>query len=240
MVMTKARHKILEALEKQVGFKFKDLSFLSQALTHSSYVYESNKKAEASNERLEFLGDVILSLIVSEYIYNQYPEYTEGSLAKMRATVVARVVLAKRGKLIDLGKYLLLGKGEEATGGRERESILADTFEALIGAMYLDQGLTKVRKFVLGQLKEEIGLVEKNRHVRDSKTLLQEFTQNEFKALPKYEIIKMRGPDHKQVFEMKVLIKRDVYGIGEGKSKKEAEQNAAREALKNLKKKSKK
>lgn len=234
--MTKSRQKILEGLENEIGFNFKSLPLLNHALTHSSYVYESNRKGVISNERLEFLGDVVLSLVVSEYIYDQYPQYSEGLLAKMRATVVSRLVLAKRGRLINLGRYLLLGKGEEVTGGRERESILADTFEALIGAMYLDQDLAKVRKFILGQLKEEIILFEENRHIRDSKTMLQEFTQNEFKILPRYELIRMSGPDHRQVFEVKVSIGQDVYGIGEGKSKKQAEQNAAKEALKNLKK----
>lgn len=235
-MITKAREKKLHALEKEIGFEFKNLEFLNQALTHSSHVYELNKEGGISNERLEFLGDAVLSLIVSEHIHNQYPEYTEGALAKMRAAVVSRPVLAKHSRIINLGNYLLLGKGEEATGGRERESILADTFEAAIGAMYLDQGLRKVGRFVLDQLREEIILVEKNRHIRDTKTLLQEFTQDEFKTLPKYEVVKVSGPDHKQVFRVAVSIKGKVYGNGKGGSKKEAEQSAAKEALKRLKK----
>jgi len=233
-MLTKAREKKLKTLEEKLGFEFNNLEFLEQALTHSSYVYESGKKEIVSNERLEFLGDVILSLAISEYIYNQYPEYTEGTMAKMRATVVSKPILAKHGRAINLGKYLLLGKGEETTGGQERESILADAFEAVIGAMYLDQGLEKTRQFVLNQLREEIVLVEKERHIPDSKTLLQEFTQNEFKALPKYEVVQVSGPDHHQLFEVKVLVNGEIWGIGAGRSKKQAEQAAAREALMNL------
>jgi ribonuclease-3 len=233
-MMTKARLQRLHKLELELGIKFNEIALLNQSLTHSSYVYESNKKGYLSNERLEFLGDVVLALIVSHYIYQKYPNYLEGSLAKMRATVVSRPVLAKCSRSLNLGKYLLLGKGEESTGGRERESILADTFEALIGAIYLDKGFEDAKRFVVENLAEEILLVEKNRHIRDNKTLLQEFTQERFKRLPRYEVIRITGPDHCQRFEVKVLVGDKIYGVGEGPNKKRAEQEAAKKALEKI------
>lgn len=232
--MTKDRIKILQRLQSELGIEFNELTLLDQSLTHSSYIYESNKKGHLSNERLEFLGDVVLSLVVSHYIYNRYPEYLEGGLAKMRAAIVSRPVLAKLGRSLNLGRYLLLGKGEESSGGRERESILANTFEALIGAIYIDKGFREAERFILENLEDEILLIEKRIHIHDNKTLLQELTQERFKALPNYEIVRVSGPDHQQVFEVRVLIDGKVYGNGKGPNKRRAEQEAAKKALEKI------
>ncbi|MDI6704206.1 MAG: ribonuclease III [bacterium] len=233
--MDKERIGVLRSFEESIGVKFNNLKLLNQALTHSSYVYEKNKGRATQNERLEFLGDVVLSLIVSEYIYNYYPDYMEGELAKIRAVVVSRPILARIAKSVGVGEFLLLGKGEELTGGRKRHSILADTFEAIVGAIYLDSGLLQARKFVLSLLEEEIGLASRNESVKDYKTILQEFTQDRYKMLPTYEVIRVLGPDHKRRYEVNVIVKGEVFGKGSGRSKKEAEQNAAYRALNKLK-----
>lgn len=231
--MNEDRIQQLEELQAALGLEFKNLDLLNQSLTHTSYAYESNGRSSNifQNERMEFLGDVVLGLIVSDYIYQKYPDYMEGDLAKIRAKVVSRPILAKRAKYLELGKYLLLGKGEEMTGGRNRHSILADTIEALIGAIYLDSGLEISRCFVLAQLEEEIEKITENVHVQDYKTDFQEFTQKRFKTLPFYKVINREGPDHDRIFEIAVMVKGQTYGIGKGGSKKEAEQRAAFFAL---------
>jgi ribonuclease-3 len=237
--MNKARLKQLEEFERIIDVKFHDKKLLNQSLTHSSYAYESDK-ASIQNERLEFLGDVVLSLAVSEYIYHKYPDYPEGELAKTRAMVVSRSMLAQRAKLLSLGDYLLLGKGEEQTGGRERNSILADTFEALVGAMYLDRGFEVSREFILKQLAGEIEMISKHDYIQDYKTQLQEYTQRRFKCLPVYKLVRVRGPDHQQYFEVTVSVKGNILAAGEGTNKKEAEQNAAYHALQIIRKEQKK
>ncbi|MDI6794664.1 MAG: ribonuclease III [bacterium] len=228
------RREELRGLETTIGFEFKDIELLNQALTHRSYVYESEEDDVSQNERMEFLGDVVLSLSVSEYIYHTYPDYVEGELAKIRAVVVSKHILAQRARAINLGQYLLLGKGEEMTGGRDRDSIMVDAFEAVIGALFLDQGMEPANVFVLNQLKEEIEVVNRDEGMRDYKTILQEYSQNRFKALPHYEVVVVKGPDHRQTFEMSVSLKGELWGKGKGKSKKEAEQRAAYEAIRKL------
>jgi ribonuclease-3 len=236
--MKESRRQQLIELQNALGIKFNDLRILNQSLTHTSYAYElEGNNGLFQNERLEFLGDVVLGLIVSEYIYHKYPDYMEGDLAKIRAKVVSRPILTKRAKLLNLGKYLLLGKGEEMTGGRSRHSILADTFEALIGAIYLDSGLEKSRDFILSQLKEDIEKITYNVQVQDYKTDFQEFTQKKFRTLPFYKVINKEGPDHNRTFEIAVMVKGKVWGIGKGGSKKEAEQRAAFYALQKVKRK---
>lgn len=230
--MDESRIQQLKELQSIIGVAFNDLDMLNQSLTHTSYAYELNGNNNISqNERLEFLGDVVLSLIVSEYIYQKYPHYMEGDLAKIRAKVVSSPILAKLAKHLNLGHYLLLGKGEEMTGGRTRHSILADTFEAIIGAIYLDLGLETSRSFILTQITEEIEKITSNVYVQDYKTDLQEFTQKKFKLLPIYKVIKREGPEHKRIFEIAVVIKGKIWGVGRGGSKKEAEQKAAFYAL---------
>lgn len=234
--MDKKRIEALGSFEESIGVRFNNITLLSQALTHSSYVYEKEKRGITQNERLEFLGDVVLSLVVSEYIYNYYPQHLEGDLAKIRAVVVSRKVLARIAKSVGVGELLLLGKGEELTGGRKRNSILANTFEAIVGAIYLDAGLSVAGRFILSLLKEEIELANRNESIRDYKTFLQEFTQERYKMLPTYEVTRALGPDHRKSFEVNCIVKGDVFGKGRGKSKKEAEQDAAYNALKKLKK----
>jgi len=230
--MDELRIQQLKELQAALGVEFNDMKMLNQSLTHSSYAYELNgNNGVSQNERLEFLGDVVLSLIVSEYIYKKYPHYMEGDLAKIRAKVVSRPILAKISKYLNLGNYLLLGKGEEMTNGRTRHSILADTFEAVIGAIYLDLGLEISRSFILKQIEEEIEKITDNVHVQDYKTDFQEFTQRKFKLLPVYKIIKKEGPEHRRTFEIAVMVKGKIWGIGRGGSKKQAQQKAAFFAL---------
>lgn len=236
MINDETRKQQLRELQDILGINFNDIRILDQSLTHTSYAYEVNGNNGAfQNERLEFLGDVVLNLVVSEYIYKKYPDYKEGQLAKMRSKIVSKPILAKHAKYLGLGEYLLLGKGEEMTGGRNRHSILADTFEAIIGAIYLDSGLETSRYFVLKQLEEDIEKITHNAQVQDYKTDFQEFTQKNFKILPFYKVIKKEGPDHNKTFEIAVTVKGKVWGIGKGKSKKEAEQQAAFFALQKIK-----
>jgi len=236
MKIDKERGAKLEEFCQAINVRFEDRYLLNLSLTHSSYAYETGRKMSEGNERLEFLGDVALSLAVSEYLFNLYPDRAEGELAKIRATIVSKPALSKRARIINLGDYILLGKGEEVTGGRERDSILADAFEAVIGAIYLDSGLKGASQFVLSQLKEEIELIEHGEHNKDYKTDLQETTQNMFKTLPDYEVSKIEGPDHDRTFEVKTLIQGKFYGAGSGKSKKEAQQKAAKKTLEKLRK----
>lgn len=237
MVIDKEREKKLKDLERKIKYNFKNKDILNLSLTHSSYAYEKDNKSNAQNERLEFLGDAVLNLIVSDYIYYRYPEKPEGELAKIRAFLVNKTVLAKIAKKLDIGHYLLLGKGEELTGGRKRNSILANAVEAIIGAIYLDKGIKEVRKFIICQLEKDMELLERDgKYNIDSKTLLQEITQEKFKVLPEYRVVRIKGPDHKRLYEIDVLIKDKVSGFGTGRSKKEAEQRAALMAIEKLEK----
>ncbi|HHV27205.1 ribonuclease III [Anaerosalibacter bizertensis] len=219
-------------LQNELNFIFKDITLLNGALTHSSYANEHRKTNMIHNERLEFLGDSVLNLAVSDYIYKKYPYYPEGNLTKIRATVVCESALALIAKKIKLGDYLLLGKGEEATGGRNRDSILADALEALIGAMYLDKGFRDVQRFVIRLLEKEIIEASKKGELFiDYKTKLQETLQRNRKASIEYKIVKEEGPDHDKKFHILALIDKEEFGRGYGRSKKEAEQRAAKEVL---------
>lgn len=236
--MDEIRIQQLKELQSIISVEFNDIAILNQALTHTSYAYELNgTNGQCHNERLEFLGDAVLGLIVSEYIYKKYPNYMEGDLAKIRAKVVSAPILAKLSKHLDIGKYLLLGKGEEATGGRTRYSILSDTYEAIIGAIYLDSGLESARFFILRQFEEEIEKISSNVRVQDYKTDFQEYIQKKFKILPHYKVINRQGPDHNRIFEIAVLVKGERWGLGKGRSKKEAEQKAAFSALQQVEEK---
>lgn len=226
------REKAMCQLQNELNFIFKDITLLNGALTHSSYANEHRKTNMIHNERLEFLGDSVLNLAVSDYIYKKYPYYPEGNLTKIRATVVCESALALIAKKIKLGDYLLLGKGEEATGGRNRDSILADALEALIGAMYLDKGFRDVQRFVIRLLEKEIIEASKKGELFiDYKTKLQETLQRNRKASIEYKIVKEEGPDHDKKFHILALIDKEELGRGYGRSKKEAEQRAAKEVL---------
>jgi len=222
----------MNGLEKKIGYCFQDKNLLKTALTHSSFANEHKGSGMENNERLEFLGDSVLSLAVSEFMYKNYKRYPEGTLTKMRASTVCEQALYKDAKEIDLGAYLYLGKGEEATNGRERMSILADAFEALIGAVYLDGGFEKTKEIIMPLLKDTIVAAEKGKAFKDCKTILQEIVQKNKEEVLEYVLVSESGPDHNKSFQVEVHLNSNVIGSGAGKSKKEAEQNAAQEALK--------
>ena len=212
------------------------IDLMKTALTHPSFTFENPGSALEHNQRLEFLGDAVLDFIVGEYLYLTHPDKPEGELTKMRAAVVNETTLARQAKTIDLGKVLYLGKGEQYSGGRERPSILADALEAVIGAIYLQYGFEEVRKFILGMLVPEIKKLAEGNY-GDFKTMLQERAQKEEYDVT-YRILNETGPDHDKVFTAGVYIKGEVKGTGTGKTKKEAEQHAARLALQKWEEKS--
>lgn len=212
---------------------FNDWELLEMALTHKSYAIERGHPMNHS-QRLEFLGDTVLSMVVSEYLYKRYPKYDEGELSKIRAIIVSEDIISEKAREIGLGKYIRLGKGEEHMGGRQRASILADTMEALIGAIYLDKGLDIVKSFVIKLLADEIDKISKEEYERDYKTSLQELTQKRFRTIPVYETLGQYGPDHNKTFEVVVKIKGIVVGRGIGGNKRRAEQAAAKEALEKI------
>ena len=208
---------------------------LDEALTHKSYTHERKMTAGYNNEKLEFLGDSVLGLIISQHVFETYPGVTEGGLSKVKSVIVSAQVLSEKAKELGLGEYLLLGKGEEKSGGRERPSLLADALEAVIGAVYLVGGLPAARKLVLGFLSEDVDHVFSGRIEKDYKTLLQEHFQKTQKLAPRYEIVREWGPDHNRNFESACVVQGKTLAKGIGKSKKEAEQVAAQEAIQKLK-----
>ena len=220
-------------LESKIKYTFKDKTLLIKALSHSSFSNElksKNIKAEC-NERLEFFGDSILSLTVSEYLYTNHPDLPEGALSKVRAGTVCEKALAKFARDISLGDYLFLGHGEEITNGRERPSILADAFEAILAAMYIDGGIEPVKTFLLPYAISEIEQILIRGNTKDYKTMLQQFVQQEQSDVLVYRLVNEYGPAHERVFETEALLNNNVIGKGVGKSKRESEQNAAKEAL---------
>jgi len=218
----------LDILEKNISYKFKEKSFVNEALTHSSYANE--KKNVQCNERMEFLGDAVLSIIVADYLFSKYQNKSEGDLSKIRASLVCEKALSGYAKEISLGDFLFLGRGEKNSGGRERASILADAFEAVIAAIYLDSGMDEARDFVLPFIMREL---EKPVHApfKDYKTVLQEIVQQNSGERLEYVLVEENGPDHNKHFVYEVHLNSNVIGRGGGRSKKEAEQQAAREAL---------
>ncbi len=221
-----------EQLEKTIGYKFKNESLLTLALTHSSYAHEHHLGDTSENERLEYLGDAVLELLSSDFLYHHYPDYREGELTRIRAALVCEDSLGEIAVGIDLGDYIYMTRGEEKTGGRERKSLLSDAFEALIGAVYLDGGFDVASKFV-----ERFVLVNtKDRALyHDAKSLLQEETQGRGMGRASYEIIDQSGPDHAKVFTVAVYVNGEMMGTGTGNTKKDAEKKASYEALLKLK-----
>lgn len=221
--------------EKYLGVTFKDKNLLKTALTHRSFSLISGERIAQVNERLEFLGDVVLNFIITDFIFNQFPQFPEGDLAKLRANLVNTNVLADIGSGMSLGECILLGRGTELTGGRERTSIIADCFEAIIGAIYIDQGIEFIRCFIIDKFESIILASAENSALADFKTSLQELTAQKFGLLPEYKVVDEEGPVHEKIFYVEVLIDGRVRGKGKGKSKKKAEQAAAEEALEFLK-----
>ncbi len=217
----------LKKFQEKIGYEFKDESLLRQALTHSSYANEKHLKKLSDNERLEFLGDAVLELVSSECLFGEYPKLTEGQLTKLRASIVCEPTLADCTKELDLGTYLLLGKGEDLTGGRNRKSILSDALEAVIGAIYLDGGFANAKEFINKYILTDI----ENKHLfYDSKTILQEVVQGQHESL-RYVLLEEVGPDHDKQFTVGVLIGNKEISTGSGHTKKSAEQEAAYRAL---------
>ena len=221
-------NKDLNSLEKEIGYVFKKRSLLKQAVTHRSYANE-NRGSGPFNERLEFLGDAALSLISADFLYKKFPSMAEGDLTKLRSSLVCTASLSEYARRIKLGDYLLLGKGELATGGNERDSNLENAFEALIAAVYLDGGIDKARRFVLRFLDDSV----ETHHIsfKDYKTKLQEIVQESHEETLNYVITKESGPDHDKRYEVEVHLNSNVIGKGKGRSKKQAEQEPAKQAL---------
>ena len=221
----------LEVLQKELGYEFKNIKLLKKALTHTSYAYEN--KVE-SNEKLEFLGDSILEFVSSEYLYENYTKLKEGEMTKVRATVVCEKSLYKVAKMHNFSDFLYLGKSEKMSGGKTRPAILADSVEAIIAAMFLDGGLEPVKKFIIENLKDDIESATKHVGEKDYKTVLQEKLQEHGEVLIQYNIINEKGPDHDKSFESEVKCNGKVLATGSGKSKKQAEMQAAKKALEKL------
>lgn len=219
----------MQTLEQRINYKFNNRAFLMEALTHSSFANERDSGIK-SNERMEFLGDSVLSIVTSHFLFETYPDMPEGDLSKLKASLVCTNSLSSFAREIHLGDYLFLGKGEVNTGGADRPSILEDAFESLIAAIYLDGGLEMARKFILGFLKP--ALKNHNISFKDYKTTLQEVIQQNHDQSINYVFVGSYGPDHDKVFEAEVRLNSNVIGRGRGKSKKSAEQAAAKEALK--------
>ena len=214
----------LKELQNTIGYSFKNDRLLSHALTHSSYANEKHWDKTKCNERLEFLGDAVLELLSSDFLFKNYPTMPEGEMTKLRASLVCEPTLAFCAEAISLGDYLYLGKGEDLTGGRKRPSVVSDAMEAMIGAIYLDGGLANAKEFVLRFILNDI---EHKQLFYDSKTILQEMVQAEFKDSLVYELLKEEGPDHNKTFEVSVKVGGRVIGRGVGRTKKAAEQVAA-------------
>ena len=225
----------IESLQKKLAYSFENKQYLSNALTHTSYSNEKKMEKNSSYERIEFLGDSILNLVISEYLFTNFLHLPEGELTRNRSKIVCEPTLAKCARKIGIGPFMLLGKGETNSGGVDRESILADVFEAIIGAIYLDSGYAAAKDFVLRNMEASILESIEGQVLLDYKTLLQELVQKtEDKVL--YEIIEETGPDHDKLFVSQVLIGESICGRGSGRTKKEAEQKAAKEAYEKLNK----
>lgn len=221
----------LEELEKRIGYQFHDRTLLKQAITHSSFTNEQKINRQKHYERLEFLGDAVLELVSSEFLFKEHVDMQEGQLTKMRASMVCEPALAFCARDIELGEFIMLGKGEEVTGGRYRDSIISDVMEAVIGAIFLDGGMEKakehINRFILSDL-------ENKQLFYDSKTNLQEYVQGNLKKDIQYVVVEESGPEHDKLFTVEVMVEQNVLGKGQGRTKKAAEQQAAYEALLDL------
>jgi len=224
----------LKGLERVIGYKFKRRENLRRALIHKSYANEMRLAPTEHNERLEYLGDAVLELVVSHMLMERFPDSPEGELSKLRAAIVNEGQLADLARVLGLGEYLYLGKGEDQTGGRDKPSLLSDALEAVFGAIYLDRGYKKAFGAIASIYEDVLDRVGGAGFVRDFKTRLQEVSQSRFRSVPRYRLQKTTGPDHAKTFEIHLYIQDDLWGVGRGASKKAAEQAAAREALRKL------
>ena len=220
-----------EVLQRRIGYRFRDRGLLEHALTHRSRAAEDASGGVADNESLEFLGDAVLGFVVADALFRQYPDSTEGQKSKIKAAVVSTQSLARHAEAMGLGEYLILGRGEEKTGGRHKQALLADGYEALIAAIYLDGGVEAASEFIQRELKEAIDAGSELAYAQDFKSALQERLQALGRPLPEYRVSGEAGPDHRKTFSVEVVVGDDVLGAATGKAKKEAEQEAARLAL---------
>ena len=228
-------HRDLSELEDRLHYRFRKVDLLAEATTHKSFMNEGRRLGVTrNNERLEFLGDTVLGLVVAEYLMVTYPKYPEGVLSKFKGRVVSEPTLASVSRALGIGGFLLIGKGEELTQGREKSSLLADALEAIIAAIYLDSGLDAARTFIIGNFRSVIEQTVHEDSIQDFKTDLQEYCKRELETLPVYQVMDQRGPDHQKEFDVAVHIRGKIYGEGSGRSKKEAEQKAAKDALSRL------
>ncbi len=230
--LTRDEKKKLKVLEKRLGVRFWNRELLRRAFTHKSFANEKKWDAIYHNERLEFLGDAVLELVVSHTLMDRFPDSTEGELSKLRAAMVNEKTLSDLARKLELGQSLYLGKGEEMGQGREKNSLLANAYEALLGALYLDRGFKKAFKVVTEHMHDLLERMNEDGFYCDYKTKLQETAQNLFKVIPRYHLADETGPDHDKTFTVQLTLNGETYGVGKGKNKKEAEQLAAREALK--------
>jgi ribonuclease-3 len=221
----------LEDFETILGFTFKDKSLLTRALTHRSFLNENPGLPYLDNERLEFLGDAILDFVAAEFLYQHFPEMSEGELTSLRAALVKGETLARFASALGLPANVLMSRGEESAGGRARPPLLAGAFEAIIGALYLDQGFDAAGRFILRFIEPESERIHHQRLDRDPKSMLQELSQGRFQVTPQYRLVETRGPDHSKEFTVHAILRDKVYGRGVGKSKQIAEQQAARQAI---------
>ncbi len=234
-LIEKIKEKIIcGELEKKIGYFFKNKNLLLRAISHKSYTYYFKKNYQESNERLELLGDAVLSLVIIEILLEKFPSFHEGKISSLKAKIVSELALEIIAKELNLDEYILLGRGEYNLGQNKQSSILADTVESIIGAIYKDGGLDEAKKFIKKHFEKIIELCSENKEFLDYKTKLQEIIQKKYKTIPEYVLINEIGPEHDKTFFVKVKIKDKFYGKGSGKTKKEAEQNAAKEAIKKI------
>lgn len=226
--------KDINKLEAKLNYKFQDKTLITQALKHRSFLSVTNEARLLSNERLELLGDAVLGMVVTEFLYRRFPTKAEGELTAIKSLMVSRKILARVATQIELGKFILLNDAEEKAGGRNRHSIIADAFEAIIGAIYLDGGLETVIEFIRKKLLVRTDKVIVEEQNRNFKSMLLEYSQSKNLGLPQYVVSDEEGPDHEKLFTIEVLVNNEVLGIGKGNSKKKAEQVSAKNALKKL------
>ena len=233
--LTRANKEFLSEFEKLLNYRFTDLRLLQKALIHSSYAFE-HSNSENNNEILEFLGDAVLDLVVGEYLFLRFPSWPEGKLTRAKASAVCKPACAECAAKFQVGKYMLLGKGEEMSGGRTRMSILGDAFESIIGAIYLDNNYEVAARFILGHLKKYLDLIDEGNYDHDYKTDLQELVQKHGDVEIRYNVIHDEGPDHDKTIWMQITINGRDFGTGIGKNKKEAAQRAAKDAISRIRK----
>ncbi len=234
LLIKRGRYKKYQQLEKELGYRFKNLALLDRALTHRSYIHSSENEYLRANERLEFLGDSVLGMVTSQFLFENFPEKSEGDLTKLKSTLVSEANLSRIAKSISLGEYLNLSEEEEKAGGRKRSSIVSDAYEAVIGAVFLDGGLTPAKKMIQNQILRKYMEITTDQALHNYKGELLEYMQALGLGLPKYEVLEERGPDHQKRFTIAVSVRGNRIGQGTGKNKKEAEQKAARMALENI------